>query len=65
MEETLFLKPTRVGDVVCDPISLQPLAADGEAKPASSYWLRRLMCGDVEASEDPMAGTRSTSLNQE
>ena len=46
MAETLFLKPA-AGRFVRDPVSRRPLAAEGEVKPASLYWRRRLMSGDV------------------
>lgn len=32
---------------VRDPVTRQPLAADGERKPLDTYWCRRLADGDV------------------
>ncbi|KAB7624322.1 DUF2635 domain-containing protein [Alkalilimnicola sp. S0819] len=46
MDKKLHIKPAP-GRQVRDPITAQPLAAKGEHKPASSYWLRRLRDGDV------------------
>lgn len=41
------IKPVQ-GAVVRDPETKELLAASGESKPRSSYWLRRLRDGDVE-----------------
>ena len=43
---TLYLKPVP-GVTVRDPETLQPLAENGEKKPRTTYWLRRLKDGDV------------------
>lgn len=40
------LKPAD-GKSVRDPRTMKQLAAEGEQKPRSSYWLRRVACGDV------------------
>jgi len=53
--KTLFLKPAK-GLTVRDPISGQPLAADGETKPATQYWQRRLKDGDVIESKPKQGG---------
>ncbi|CAM3718919.1 DUF2635 domain-containing protein [Xenorhabdus thuongxuanensis] len=42
----LHLKPVS-GLIVRDPETYQPLSADGEPKPRTAYWLRRLKDGDV------------------
>lgn len=42
----LLLKP-KPGLKVKDPVTGKPLADDGETKPATTYWLRRLAEGDV------------------
>ncbi|ATG74328.1 hypothetical protein AN401_11730 [Zobellella denitrificans] len=42
----VFVKPAP-GRFVRDPLTLAPLAAEGERKPRSSYWLKRLRDGDV------------------
>jgi len=46
MSNDLFLIP-RDGLTVRDPKTREPLRAEGERKPRSSYWLRRLKDGDV------------------
>lgn len=38
---------------VRDPITFEFLAEDGEDKPASEYWLRRLVEGGVEETSAP------------
>ena len=40
------LKP-KEGYIVRDPQSHRPLSAEGEEKPRTQYWLRRLRDGDV------------------
>lgn len=42
----IFLKP-KPGLLVKDPVTGKPLTEDGETKPATTYWLRRLCDGDV------------------
>lgn len=46
MDVNLLIAPAP-GLIVRDPITLAPLGGDGERKPASPYWLRRLADGDV------------------
>jgi len=46
-QEKVFLKPGRPGLIVRDPRTLKPLAEDGEEKPKTNYWLRRIRCGDA------------------
>lgn len=57
MTDTLFVKPARdAADqplLVRDPASGEPLAADGEMKPRSKFWLRRLAQKDVLPAEPP------------
>ncbi|QBH96787.1 DUF2635 domain-containing protein [Limnobaculum zhutongyuii] len=43
----LHIRPV-AGRVVRDPETNAPLASQGEKKPKTSYWQRRLMDGDVE-----------------
>lgn len=45
--ETIFVKPARAGDLIRDPVSKQPLAPEGEAKPRNSTWVRRLLRREV------------------
>jgi hypothetical protein len=58
--DNVFVKPARAADgkvmVVPDPHSFRPLAADGEWKPRTNYWVRRLRDHDVtEATPPPEA----------
>jgi hypothetical protein len=43
----LYLKPAP-GRRVLDPVTHEPLAPEGEVKPRTGFWLRRLKDGDVE-----------------
>ncbi|MEN6375327.1 MAG: DUF2635 domain-containing protein [Smithella sp.] len=43
----ILIKPAQPGLLVRDPITGVPLAADGERKPRSTYWIRRLNNKDV------------------
>ena len=49
----LFLKPARDAEgramLVRDPVTMKPLAADGEWKTQAPYWIRRLADKDVIA----------------
>lgn len=50
MTDRLHIKPRLidgVAAVIPDPVTRQPLKADGEIKPRSAFWLRRLRDGDV------------------
>lgn len=70
-----FLKPSP-GEggapvLVRDPITKLPLAADGEMKPLSTYWLRRIRDRDVividqakPAREAAPAGAKSEKSDQ-
>ena len=49
---TFFLKP-QSALLVLDPSTKKPLAAAGETKPRSRYWLRRIADGDVTISTPP------------
>ncbi|MBA3027442.1 MAG: DUF2635 domain-containing protein [Desulfobacterium sp.] len=44
--KTLFLKP-KPGVLVKDPVTGKPLATEGEEKPDTTYWRRRITDGDV------------------
>lgn len=50
----LFIKPAP-GCLVRDPRTLTPLDAEGEAKPKTPYWLRRLREGSVVKIDRPKA----------
>lgn len=62
--DKIFVKPSSVSEksglrserrvlIVRDPLTLKELHEDGEAKPRSTYWLRRLRCGDVVEVKQP------------
>ncbi|HDS8578258.1 TPA: DUF2635 domain-containing protein [Klebsiella variicola] len=51
----LKLKPVP-GRTVRDPKTMRVLAADGEEKPRTSYWTRRLADGDVALVKEPAGG---------
>ena len=42
----IFLRPSP-GLKVKDPVTGTPLKAEGELKPATTYWLRRVKDGDA------------------
>ena len=46
--EEFFLKPFKEGYIVRDPRTLVPLAEEGEWKPKSTYWLRRIRFKDAK-----------------
>ncbi len=52
----LFVKPARNGLIVRDPQTGKPLSAEGEQKPDTTYWRRRLRDGDVVASTPAKGG---------
>lgn len=52
MIDTIFIKPAG-GFLVRDPATMQPLAAEGEHKPRTSYWLRRLAAGSAIEAKPP------------
>jgi len=48
------VKPGKPGLIVRDPVNMSRLDEKGEYKPKDSYWMRRLMVGDVILmSDDP------------
>lgn len=54
MTQTFFLKPS-AGAKVRDPITKQHLKAEGESKPRSNYWVRRVASGEVVIVKNPAA----------
>ena len=52
---TFFIKPTDPASRPRDPQTGQRLAEDGEEKTKNTYWLRRLLAGEVEAVKPPVA----------
>ena len=51
MMNTFFIKPTDPAIRPRDPETGERLAEAGEAKPMTSYWLRRQLAGEVEVAE--------------
>lgn len=49
----VFIKPALDGAVVPDPLTHAHLAATGEWKPHSTYWICRIRDGDVVVCEPP------------
>lgn len=49
----IFVKPAVDGAMVPDELTHQPLAAAGEWKPETAYWVRRLRDKDVVEMDDP------------
>ena len=47
MQQTFVIKPKVAGKKVRDPITYEPLKAEGEEKPRNEYWLRRVLDGAV------------------
>lgn len=45
--QTLKIKPANKDVMVRDPESMKPLKTEGETKPRTTYWLRRIADGDV------------------
>jgi len=47
----IFIRPSRIGLIVRDPVSMTPLSNDGEWKPLDgkrgNYWRRRVLDGSV------------------
>jgi hypothetical protein len=58
IERRMFLKPVP-GKLVRDPVTLVPLSADGEWKPATSYWDRKVLFGDCTSEEAPSGSAPS------
>ncbi|MGR6860804.1 DUF2635 domain-containing protein [Aliivibrio salmonicida] len=46
------IKPKVKGVLVRDPITREPLKANGEMKPRNTYWLRRILDASVVEVED-------------
>ncbi|EJB0095757.1 TPA: DUF2635 domain-containing protein [Escherichia coli] len=42
----LKIKPAE-GKTIRDPLTMELLAPEGEEKPRNSFWIRRLVAGDV------------------
>ena len=61
--KTAFLKPTE-GATVRDPDTFEKLPEEGAEKPLSSYWLRRIECGDVALVEPEKSGTKQKTSSE-
>lgn len=62
MTQTIFIKPAS-GLKVRDPVTKQHLKAEGESKPRSNYWLRRVASGEVLIAQP--ASAKSTQKSGE
>lgn len=62
MSESI-LKPSD-GLIVRDPDTLEPLPVEGAVKPLSSYWLRRIDCGDVTIELAGSAGAKTKTSSE-
>ncbi|OCH16991.1 DUF2635 domain-containing protein [Aliivibrio logei] len=50
------IKPKVKGVLVRDPITREPLKANGEMKPRNTYWLRRVQDASVVLMDDKQKG---------
>jgi hypothetical protein len=60
---TIYIKPTSPKIPVKDPETRRPLADEGEHKPKSPFWMRRLRDGDVVEATPPKAAKAAASTN--
>lgn len=60
MNDQFFIKPAP-GLLVRDPETMQPLPAEGDHKPRSGYWLRRLASGAVAEARPPKADKKEVA----
>lgn len=58
MTARIILKPVE-GRLVRHPGNYQPLAADGEAVEKNSYWVRKVLAGDVIEVKPAAAGQKN------
>lgn len=66
MTKTVFIKPASADVKVRDPITKQHLKAEGESKPRSNYWIRRIAAGDVvEVTEQPAPAKAAPKIIKE
>lgn len=62
-----YIKPADSKIAVRDPVTLKPLAKDGDWKPQDAFWLRRMRDKDVVETTPPVvtpdgAGSAATDL---
>ncbi len=50
--DRLLVRP-RAGLIVRDPLTLRALPEEGGTVPRTSFWLRRVFCGDVVLIKEP------------
>lgn len=62
MSNELHIKPAP-GCLVRDPRTKLPLAASGEKKPKTGYWLRRLRDGSVVPVEKPAKQSKHAEVS--
>lgn len=60
MTQTLFIRPAS-GLKVRDPITKQHLREEGESKPRTNYWLRRVRAGEVVVINKPTSSDAVTA----
>ena len=58
----MMIKPARVGEKIRDPISRAFIPAEGKEVPRSTFWIRRLACGDVVIVEPEAPPAEPVSL---
>ncbi len=64
MIQTFKIKPAP-GANVRDPVTKMHLAAEGESKPRTNYWLRRMKSGEVIAVVEPAPAFAATQKDKE
>lgn len=63
--QNVFLKPAVPGAIVRDQHSFAPLKPEGEWKPLSSYWARRIRDLDVIPVEEVAAAAPPSAISEE
>lgn len=66
MSEKMYIKPARLDAVIRFPDNpARQLKAEGEKVPASPFWTRRLMAGDVVEVKEKPAPVKPTAKIKE
>lgn len=65
MPDTLTVHPVPGGPNVRDPETLRHLPPEGATVPRTTYWLRRIACGDVTETPPATGRGRQTPTNRE
>ncbi|MGD9664617.1 MAG: DUF2635 domain-containing protein [Novosphingobium sp.] len=63
MTQTFFIKPASDAKVR-DPITKQHLRAEGESKPRTNYWLRRVASGEVVIANERAAEPKTFNVKK-